>query len=83
MTTYPNPATDQLTIDIVLPSREEITVDLYSQTGQLIKKVFSGTAETGLTRLDVTVAELSGGFYYLRARYRERDFSQPFIKTQP
>ncbi|MEY4595130.1 MAG: hypothetical protein RIQ47_1540, partial [Bacteroidota bacterium] len=82
MTLYPNPVKEQLTIDIVLPEREEVTVDLFNQLGQQMRQVYTGTAESGLTRIIVPVSDLAGGFYYLRARYREKDFSQIFIKNQ-
>jgi hypothetical protein len=82
MTLYPNPVKEQLTIDIVLPEREEIIIDLFNQLGQEMRRVYSGTAESGLTRISVPVSDLTGGFYYLRARYREKDFSQIFIKNQ-
>ena len=62
---YPNPATDQATINIKLNGASQVTVELYNLTGQL---AFRQTKHLGAgeTAIAIPASQLRSGLYSLR-----------------
>jgi len=62
---YPNPVTDQATINIKLESASQVTIELYNLTGQL---AFRETKHLGAgeSTLNIPAGQLRNGLYSLR-----------------
>ncbi len=64
---YPNPATNQLNMEINLPeSSTAAEVKLYNLTGLLVRDIYSGSVNPGTTRLVENIGTLPHGVYLLR-----------------
>ncbi|HHS95515.1 MAG TPA: T9SS type A sorting domain-containing protein [Phaeodactylibacter sp.] len=69
---YPNPATEDLTIDANVPVEQ---IDIYSANGQLLRSI-----ATNSRRPQIDVSTLQSGFYYLSIKTTEGVSSMKFIK---
>lgn len=49
---YPNPVTDHTTISFQLKYPQQVTVQIIDGSGTLVKTVFDGVAEAGITKVD-------------------------------
>lgn len=65
---YPNPASDRSTIELLVPSRSELSIDIFDLLGRHILTVFSGRANAGLQQFSVNLRSLSAGTYVYRVR---------------
>lgn len=62
---YPNPATDELQIDIQSPQATSGTITLMDATGRVIKQIQTQMVE-GLNHLSIQLQDLSAGIYQLQ-----------------
>jgi spore coat protein A, manganese oxidase len=60
----PNPFSNVLTIELKLPLREQVTINLYDNKGRLLKNIYQGDPPTGLSRFAIDGSTLSNGIYY-------------------
>ena len=65
---YPNPAFDQTTIQLTLPNKTELSIDVFDLLGRHILTVFKGRANAGLQQFSVNLHSFSVGTYVLRVR---------------
>lgn len=79
-TASPNPARDQLAIELKLPGNGVVDVGLYNVHGQpMIKQ--QGTLVGGVMKTTMNVASLSDGFYLVKATVGNRQVVRKVIKT--
>lgn len=64
----PNPASDNITININLASSESIDLLLYDASGHFITTIYSGQKSAGLFSQNFNVKNLASGIYYIAAR---------------
>ena len=65
---YPNPASDRSTIELLIPSRSDLSIDVFDLLGRHILTVFRGHANAGLQQFSVNLRSLSAGTYVYRVR---------------
>lgn len=63
---YPNPFNTCTIIEYRLPSRSDVTVEIFDMLGRKIETLFSGTLPGGLHRVTWNAGEHSSGVYYYR-----------------
>jgi hypothetical protein len=63
--TYPNPATQQVTVRYAVPERMEVAVRLYDMLGRQIRTLVD-SEQTGRHKHSLDVSNLSSGVYFLR-----------------
>jgi hypothetical protein len=64
---YPNPFIDRLLFEFVSPDDTQAHIDVYDITGRLVRTVFDGTVEEGVTyNAEFIPAESSTGIYLYR-----------------
>lgn len=71
---FPNPTTDNSTIELKLPSTGEFQVDLYDMSGKLQRNIHSGQIERGTFQQQVEMSDLPPGMYLvtiLSANFKE------------
>jgi len=72
---YPNPFTNQLTIDYSLGSNSAVSINIFNTFGQKIRMLDSKSSQSaGKHRLVVNTADLESGIYFLRIE--TNDFTQ-------
>ncbi len=71
-----NPVTDVLKIKYELPYENNIRIELYNSTGELIKTVKDGKGKHGISTEDLDVSDIPSGVYMLRF------ISGPFVDNQ-
>ena len=65
---YPNPASYRTTIELLVPSRSDLSIDVFDLLGRHILTVFRGRANAGLQQFSVNLRSLSAGTYIYRVR---------------
>ena len=66
---YPNPFSDNTTIQINLPSEGELQLDIYSLDGRLVKALYKGKALAGDNQYFWTPENQESGIYICRVTY--------------
>ncbi len=61
---YPNPASDQITLDYELEQQEDIRISIHHANGQLIRQEYLGSRATGTHREQLDLNELGNGVYF-------------------
>ena len=65
ISTFPNPAIEQVTISYELDEAQEVKVSILNAQGILIKEVFTGTQEKGINELKVELNNLKSTDFYI------------------
>lgn len=76
---YPNPAAGPMNLDLLMPSEELITIELYDQLGRPIRRIDDGKASAGLNRYPVNMTGESGGTYTVKVIFRDRILVKQFV----
>ena len=63
---YPNPASNRSTIELLIPSRSDLSIDVFDLLGRHMLTVFSGRTDAGLQQFSVNLRSLSAGTYVYR-----------------
>jgi len=63
---YPNPASTQTFIDIVLPEADKINVQIYDLMGRLTKTVLNEYLNTGKHTLEINTTAFTSGIYFFK-----------------
>ena len=63
---YPNPAYDQINVDVDLTTADEVQIMLFDITGNLIQNVYSGTLQNGKSHFQIQRNGLSQGVYLIQ-----------------
>jgi hypothetical protein len=66
---YPNPVMNQCWVDILLPARDDVTVDVFDVTGKVVyQEKLSGILTAALT---IDLSDQPAGTYFLRVKMSE------------
>jgi hypothetical protein len=71
---YPNPANDVLRVSFTNKPESQVSINIYGQTGALVKSIFLNDQITNLN-----IEELTSGIYLMRVFYNGRQITQKFI----
>jgi len=63
---YPNPVSDETSLDITLSAQSNVTVEVYSVTGQKVIEQSIGNCPAGLSKHNVNVNGLNSGLYFVK-----------------
>ena len=62
---FPNPFTSESQLEVIVTADSELTVEIFNYTGQLVKKVFSGSISANEKMLlNLNASELKTGIYF-------------------
>jgi PKD repeat protein len=76
---YPNPAGDQLFIELIVPGQDPIKLELIDSWGRVLTSLIDESLPSGRQLIDLNTYGLPDGFYILRLRYREQQITRTFI----
>lgn len=77
---FPNPTTQDLFVEMVVPAKGDIVARVYDNMGKEQAYLFSESREKGFYRFTVPSAEFMNGMYYLIVDYKGAKYKLPFIK---
>lgn len=63
---YPNPFTNQTTIQFVLPQREDVLLSVHDAGGKLVKMLVRGVKDAGTHAVNFNQGSLARGIYYYK-----------------
>lgn len=63
LTNFPNPVVSSTRLSFFAPEAGEVTISVYSMSGQLIKSITEGTIDAGNHELILDATDLSKGYY--------------------
>ena len=74
MKVYPNPATDQLTLEVELVTAEAIVINIYDAVG---KEFYFGemSLESGINIMNLDIKHMTEGLYYIKLNSRATNIS--------
>ena len=78
MSLFPNPANNQLSVELELDRTTQVTINVYNSIGQLVEQSYTGQMRQDILSIDLTNYEK--GVYFLQVITPENNFSKPFIK---
>lgn len=61
---YPNPVSQEATIDVNLNEATNVSVFVYDITGKVVATVYNGQMDAGMTTLKVDASNLEAGIYF-------------------
>ena len=61
---YPNPITNEATVDVNLNEASKIAITVYDITGKVIANIFSGEMNSGSNTIKIDTSNLPSGIYY-------------------
>jgi len=79
---YPNPVSDQATVEFVLAGDSPVTIHLYNVDGRIVKSENLGTLNEGFHNHTITVDDLDNGMYILELKAGDKQFRQSIIVSQ-
>lgn len=60
---YPNPAQNETTLKVNMPSRENTVIELVGLNGQIMRSIYNGKLKKGESEFVIDVSALDSGFY--------------------
>lgn len=76
---FPNPATNQITIEFELAETKNVCLEIKNVLGQTIK-IISNSFTTGNNKIDIDVSEFSSGLYFIQLQSKNKIISKKMIK---
>jgi hypothetical protein len=78
---YPNPARDQLNIELPTPSGETIFVELHNSAGTLVRRL-NFVPQSAQTTLLIPLHDLTEGLYFINLQYSGNNFGTKVLRTR-
>ena len=75
---YPNPATDQLTVEVPMQADADVTVSVLDPAGKLAIQQHR-TMSKGDNRMTLDVRALPNGVYFVQVRNGEQSFTRKLV----
>ena len=78
---YPNPTSDNLLIELIIPTDGVIKIDLFNADGKIIQTIYNKETIAGITRINLNTTTLANGIYTYRVEYGNAIKSKRFVKN--
>jgi len=79
LSVYPNPSSGNITVNMDGFANENVSVDIYSVTGQLVGNLYKGAATSQNINLNVKSDNISAGSYILKVTSANHIASKPLL----
>ena len=81
VTPYPNPFNDILTLQLILPFKDQVSIELMDMSGKRIS-IFEGEGKEGMNQYDTDLSDLANGTYAIRFKFRDSEVIKSIIKME-
>jgi PKD repeat protein len=78
---FPNPTQDVINIPINFNGKDQLEIFLYDSEGKILNNISYQNQETGLKFFSFNLKNLSEGLYFIKTRFKDKEFIKKFIKT--
>jgi len=78
---YPNPATDQLTLEFTLEQKSAVVIEIFDLSGRKVSEM-SNNLNEGIQRIDYNVNGYSSGVYYVKVQTGEKVETIKWVKAK-
>ena len=65
---FPNPMLDETKVSLSLIQKQNVAIELMDITGRMVKEIFNGTQQSGVTEYALERNNLSAGIYMIRVK---------------
>jgi hypothetical protein len=79
-TLYPNPATDQVTVEMNMVKAAKVSFHIVNMLGQQVGQTVSKDLNTGTTNTTVSTSDLAPGVYFMNIVTDKGNLQQKFVK---
>jgi len=76
---YPNPTSDNLVVEYIIPFEAKITIQIFDGSGKKKEVLYEGNSPAGFNRLKFDVSDLSSGIYIYKIEYQGTLHSYQFV----
>jgi len=80
MACYPNPFSETISAEIILPEPGRVSVRLYDQMGKCIRQLYEGYLDRRKNQIHESTADLPSGIYLCRVHWRDVFVTQKLVK---
>jgi PKD repeat protein len=77
ITMYPNPTNGLVTINLNLPTKDAVTINLYDVLGKELKEVYSGYTQTNT--INANLQDYTKGVYFVKFTYKDQTHTEILI----
>ena len=77
---YPNPVTEQLYLNYIIPETANLSIEVYSMTGKLIDQILDKSVEKGMNRFSYNTSLLAPASYFVISRYKQEIVVRILVK---
>ncbi|MCF8432437.1 MAG: T9SS type A sorting domain-containing protein, partial [Melioribacteraceae bacterium] len=76
---YPNPFNPTTTIKFSIPKQEQVSLSIYTATGELVEELISGQKAAGTYEVTFNAENLASGIYIYKLRTASTDLSKKML----
>ncbi|MCW3072090.1 MAG: hypothetical protein JWO44_1980 [Bacteroidetes bacterium] len=80
LTVYPNPATNQISVEFTLIDNKHTFIEVKNVLGQTVKKIDGSSISNGVNRTEINVNELPNGLYFIQLKNGDKVSSIKVVK---
>lgn len=77
---YPNPASDNFTLNYNLLSNENVSAQVMTTDGKVVKNLFSERQNVGVVSSNYNISDLAAGKYFIHVTAGGKSTVKPFVK---
>jgi flagellar hook assembly protein FlgD len=78
---YPNPFNSTTTLQIELPQRSQVNLELYNVNGQLVRIIYSGIQNAGNPKFRFDASNLPSGIYFCKMKAKSLESAKNFSEV--
>ncbi|MGZ4056362.1 MAG: T9SS type A sorting domain-containing protein [Bacteroidia bacterium] len=77
---YPNPATNQITLEFDLTETKNTTIEVKNVLGQTVKSISNIAFQKGTNKIEIDISDFTNGIYFLQLISEHRQLTAKFVK---
>ncbi|HCC30978.1 MAG TPA: hypothetical protein DEQ03_13170 [Marinilabiliales bacterium] len=79
MNPYPNPASEKLVVEFIIPFDAQVSIQLFDGFGKKNELLFEGTTQAGFCRKVFDISGLEAGIYFYKITYEGNTHAYQFM----
>lgn len=79
---YPNPASDEVTVQFNVPYESEVLIEITDQVGRIVTNVANRKMEAGTQKINVGIQGMTPGIYFVKVKTADALVIKPLTVTK-